>query len=79
MDGVMEKPSKFVLCFENHATDGLVWALKVGRTWTRHREIVCFAPLKTVYKGREARQPRAYMVGEGVIGYEMANDRTVIR
>jgi hypothetical protein len=61
------EPKPFVLCFEAHATNGQVWALKTGKNWIHAREVSVLVPTLTVYRGRNAPQPRAYLVGNGVV------------
>lgn len=57
---------RLTLCFEADAPDGLVWALRVGRTWHRARAVwLEGVTLQTVYRGPRARQPRAYLTGFG--------------
>ncbi len=55
------------LCFDHHATDGKVWAIREGNTWRRAKAIDCRIPLETVYRGPKAQQPRAYLKGAGVV------------
>lgn len=50
-----------ILCFEAHARDGRVWAVRHKGRWMRARRLVVEAPTETVYRGREARQPKAYL------------------
>lgn len=59
----MSRRLTVTLCFDAHAPDGRVWAVRVGRTWHRVAHVDCAARLTTVYKGRHARQPRAYLHG----------------
>ena len=54
------------LCFDAHATDGLVWAVRAGRRWLRARDVVSTnLTWTTVYRGPTAPQPRAYLRGAG--------------
>lgn len=53
-------PKNVLVCFEDHAPDGLVWAIKEGRQWSRHRYILISVMLESVYRGKNARQPKAY-------------------
>lgn len=55
------------VCFDAHAEDGCVWAVREGNKWHVCKEIDIRTPLVTVYKGREARQPKAYLVGRGSV------------
>jgi hypothetical protein len=50
-----------ILCFEAHHADGRVWALRHRGRWTRTRRVVVKAPTVTVYRGKLARQPKAYL------------------
>lgn len=61
------KPKPFTVCFEAHVKNRRVWAVKQGRTWRTARSVSIQVPTSTVYKGAEARQPRAYMVGIGIV------------
>jgi len=49
-----------ILCFEAHAKDGRVWALRHRGRWMRARRLVVTAPVVSVYRGPMARQPKAY-------------------
>ncbi len=55
----------FLLCFDNHATDGKVWAVRTKGVWRRFKTVRTNVPMATVYRGREARQPRAFLTGFG--------------
>lgn len=60
--------ARTLLCFEHHHPDGKVWALKHGGVWSRHRQIQSSGVTwQTVYLGREARQPKAYLVAVGPV------------
>lgn len=61
----MTPARSFILCFDAHSATGRVWAVRVGRTWRTTRDVRCTVPLKTVYRGPSARQPRAYLAGVG--------------
>jgi hypothetical protein len=61
------KPKPFVLCFEAHRKDGRVWAVRQGRGWRLTRAVDVLVPTNTVYRGPQARQPRAYLEGIGVV------------
>jgi hypothetical protein len=62
------KPQPFMLCFNEHQDDGRrVWAVKVNDVWKLAREVSCLVPTLTVYMGPKGRQPRAFLVGEGVV------------
>lgn len=66
--------SRFILCFESHAEDGKVWAIRTKGKWIRVTHVLCGVPVETVYRGSNARQPKAYLVGEGhvIVGKERA-------
>ncbi len=57
------------VCFEQHRSDGLVWAVKwpIGdidddRDWIFVRQVLFYVPVMTVYRGPDAPQPRAYLL-----------------
>jgi hypothetical protein len=55
---------RFTLCFDAHRADGRVWCVKLGRDrWRNAKTVRVSVPLTSVYKGRTARQPRAYFTG----------------
>ncbi len=60
-------PRKFILCFDNHAAHGKVWAVRQGRKWRITRRVLCDVPTETVYRGVFAKQPRAFQSGRGVV------------
>lgn len=55
------------ICFDNHAADGRVWAIREGRKWHRAAYVEIQIPVQSVYRGAHARQPRAYFRAEGVV------------
>lgn len=55
------------VCFDNHADDGLVWAVREGNQWHRAAHIDIRVPLTSVYRGPKARQPRAYFRTHGAV------------
>lgn len=66
------------LCFEADAPDGLVWGLRIGRRWHRAAHLVIDGvTLETVYRGLDARQPRAYLTGRGRVWW--SRDTAVIQ
>lgn len=66
--GARVKRSKsFIVCFEAHRKDGKVWAVKYGRHWHEFKGVTIRVPVVTVYLGESARQPKAYLKGEGVL------------
>lgn len=50
-----------ILCFEAHHRDGRVWAIRHRNRWIRAKRVKVSADHVTVYRGPEARQPRAYL------------------
>lgn len=64
-------PVTTILCFDEHRDDGLVWSIRHGNKWHNYREVVSNVPLHTVYKGKDAKQPKAYLqTDEPVILHE---------
>ena len=63
------------VCFDNHADDGQVWAVREGNVWHRAAQIDIQIPLSSVYKGANAPQPRAYFRGSGKVVRE---DNTLV-
>jgi hypothetical protein len=58
----------FILCFEAHgAPGGRVWSVRQGNRWRHAQFVNVFVPLVTVYHGPDARQPKAYLLGIGVV------------
>ncbi len=57
----MPKPAFTLVCFEAHADDGYVWAVRHRGRWSRWRQVSITAPSVSVYRGPTARQPRAYL------------------
>jgi hypothetical protein len=49
------------------AARGRVWAVQTGGKYLTAAQIDVRVPLATVFRGRRARQPRAYLRGRGVI------------
>lgn len=60
----------FVLCFEAHRPDGAVWAVlreaepREDGPWEFFAAVDMQVPAMTVYRGPQAAQPRAYLMGE---------------
>lgn len=46
------------------APNGRVWAVRAGNQWYTGRRVRSSVPLATVFRGRHAQQPKAYLVGE---------------
>ena len=62
------KPQRFILCFERtNAREGYVWSVKIGRRWIHAREVHCWVDVRTRWEGARAKQPRAYLEGEGYV------------
>jgi hypothetical protein len=49
-----------ILCFEAHRADGRVWSVRHRGKWHATAELVCQVPIVSRYRGRMARQPKAY-------------------
>ena len=55
---------KFILCIDRFdALGGRVWAVRRNRRWATARRVDVRVPVTTVFKGRFARQPKAYLTG----------------
>lgn len=64
----MLKPRPFLLCFDAHRADRKVWSVRVGaRGWRCAEFVQVRVPVETHYRGQDARQPRAYLYGVGVV------------
>lgn len=73
------KQHTLTLCYEASRSDGRVWAVKVGRRWRLASHVRCEGvTLETVYKGLNARQPRAYLTGRGRVTWQ-GSQATVTR
>lgn len=59
--------SSVLLCFEDHRPDGLVWAVMTQNTWHYAKAVEIAVPMTTVYHGKFAEQPKAYLLGVGVV------------
>lgn len=60
-------PRFFDLCFEAHRTDGNVVAVRVNGRWIVRPRVECDVPIRSVYKGAKAKQPRFYFRGYGYV------------
>lgn len=49
------------------APRGRVWAVQTGGRYLTARRVVCRVPTESIFRGRGARQPRAYLRGRGVV------------
>lgn len=67
----VSKPRAVLVCFEDHRADGRVWAVRVNTgkraRWRFAKELSILCPLVTQYRGPHAPQPRAFLVGYGVV------------
>jgi hypothetical protein len=62
------KPCKVWLCVDRFdAKDGYVWAIRAGNRWFTAKHVKQQIPMETVFRGRHARQPKAYLRGYGVV------------
>lgn len=56
---------RFWLFFWKHERDRRVAAVKVGRSrWTRTKQVRCYVPVESRYRGVKAQQPKFYLHGE---------------
>lgn len=53
-----------------------VWTVHTSKGCVQTKEVCCWAPMMSVYKGTNARQPRAFMEGRGII--RVFPDRVII-
>ena len=60
-------PKPFILCYEATVQSRRVWAVRVGRKWRTTRMVEVNVPMVTVFLGPQARQPKAYLRGVGVV------------
>jgi uncharacterized membrane protein len=51
--------------FESHSRDRRVWSIRAGNRWYRCKTVNIQIPMQTVYRGRQASQPKAYLRGRG--------------
>lgn len=64
----MIKPCAVILCIDRFdAKDGAVWSVKTGRHWLNAKTVHVWIDMETVFRGRDARQPKAYLKGFGVV------------
>ena len=47
--------------------DARVWAVKQGKRWRVCGDVVVRVPVETVFVGKDAAEPRAYLRGVGVV------------
>lgn len=66
----MQKPALFWLHFNKFDASrfaGDIWTIRQHNRNCYVKRVVCEVPLVTIYRGHEARQPRAYLKGIGVV------------
>ena len=63
----MAHTKALLVCFDHHASDGRVWAIRYGRRWLRCRHVILTGTWRSEYAGPTARQPRARFVGRGTL------------
>ena len=62
------KAHKIWLCVDRFdAPDGKVWAVRDGRRWCSARTVKIDIVMETIFRGKEAMQPKAYLMGVGVV------------
>lgn len=62
----MTRRCRWKVCYEATRADGRVWAVQAGRQpWVLTPHVSILAPSETVYRGPTAKQPRAYLTGNG--------------
>ncbi len=58
------------ICFEAHAADGQVWAVKARNRWMTAAHVQCLGvELQTVYRPR-GPEPKAYLRGSARVVYQ---------
>lgn len=61
-------PKKVIVCVDRlDAKDGMIWAVRTRGKWFTARQVRIMVPLETVFRGRDAMQPKAYLEGMGVV------------
>lgn len=62
-------PKRFILCVDRFDRGaGQVWAVRTGGKWLTARVVyVMVLVMQTVFRGTNARQPKAYLEGYGVV------------
>lgn len=65
------KPCRVWICLDRlDAKDGMVWAVRAGRRWLTAHTVHIWIDVETVFKGRNAKQPKAYLAGFGYVRYD---------
>ena len=55
---------KFLLCVDRlDKDDQKVWAVRISNKWLTARAVNVCVPVTTIFRGRSARQPKAYLTG----------------
>lgn len=68
------------LCFEAHKADGNVWSVWHGNRWHEAAHVICDGVLlETVYRGKEARQPKAYLTTRQAVTVDRHGTTLVLR
>jgi hypothetical protein len=58
------KRRKFILCVDRFDAAGRrIWGVRVNRRWICARYVRVDVPMTTVFRGPQARQPKAYLTG----------------
>lgn len=61
-------PKKVIVCVDRlDASDGMVWAVRTRGKWLAAKHVKIAVAMETVFRGREAMQPKAYLEGVGVV------------
>lgn len=68
-----------IVCFEAHAKDGRVWAIRHRGRWLRTAYVSVEAPTETVYRGKDARQPKAFLQCRGPVVVTRSKQAVAIR
>lgn len=58
------RPKKFILCIDRFdALGDRIWAVALDGSWSMHKRLDVQVPMQTVFKGVDAKQPKAYLTG----------------
>ena len=59
---------KVIVCIDRFdAKDGRIWAVRTRGKWFTARRVQIGIAMETVFRGRDAMQPKAYLQGIGVV------------
>lgn len=59
---------KFILCIDRFdEPNGWIWSVRVGNKWLNATNVQVNVPMVTVFRGVQARQPKAFLTGVGVV------------